>query len=176
MYALTYACVDIAFSKWDVSTEIQYWFQRFNIRWGYGTILIKTHKLCFIWVHAETGASYCLLQECSGDSAWAVIFARSDGSSTSSASVVVSVGYRLLLAFLVCKRFISFDQSTFVVHLLTFVVHYQSKIVNRNSANTSPCKTSATTSKKLVITWWTTLCFRVFLEHHGSGLFKKTIR
>ena len=57
----TNAYVDIAFSRWDITTEV-YEFQKLAIQWEDGTISIKTHGLSFILVHAETNTSCCLFQ------------------------------------------------------------------------------------------------------------------
>ena len=60
---LSYTYVDITVSKWDIATKVCkmiYQFQRLVIYCGDGTILSKTDKLCFIYVHIVTNAFRCL--------------------------------------------------------------------------------------------------------------------
>ena len=77
---------------------------------------------------------------CIRDSAWAGVFARSAMSSVSSASVIVYVGYLLLLSFISLKPF------SFIISI--DVLRSKSRqMIKRYGANVSPCSTPATMSK-----------------------------
>ena len=73
--------------------------------WRY-LLLVKTHVLWSFFlfsfcVHEETNASWCLLSAMWRDSSKADVFARIAWSFTESASVIVSLGYSLLLAYII---------------------------------------------------------------------------
>ena len=61
--------------------------------------LFKIHLLCFICIHAETNVPAACSRLCRLHLASVGVFARSTRSSAWSASVIVSAGYHLLLAF-----------------------------------------------------------------------------
>ena len=82
-------------------------------------------------------------KQCSRDSAWEDVFARSTMSSALSASVIVCAGYLLLLSFANLKPF-SFIKFIDVLSTLS------RQIINRYGANVSPCSIPATMSKKSV--------------------------
>ena len=77
---------------------------------------------------------------CSRDSAGAGIFAISAMSPVLPASVIIWVGYLLLLSFASLKPF-SFIKSIDVLKTKS------TQIIYRYEANVSPCSTSATMSK-----------------------------
>ena len=78
--------------------------------------------------------------------AWAGIFARSARSSSKSVSVIISAGYRLLLAFFNVKPF-SF------IRLIDVRSTKSRLVINKFGVHLSPCKTSTTMSKKSVSIW-----------------------
>ena len=82
---------------------------------------------------------------CSRDLAWAGVFARDTKSFQKSTSVLVSGGYCRLFAFFFSVKTFSFIRSIDVPST-SFT-----QIINKYSANVSPCKTPATMLKMLVL-------------------------
>ena len=54
-----YVYVDIIFSRWDIVAKVCEQLNQFGTWSRDGSILFKTHELCFIYIHIEANASYC---------------------------------------------------------------------------------------------------------------------
>ena len=101
-----YIYIDIAFSRWNIVTEIceqVYKFQRFASWSGDGSFLFKIHKLCFICIHIKANASSYLLSAMQQ-------YLQEVIDHLHSMSVIVFEGYCLVLVFFSLKTF-SFFQS-----------------------------------------------------------------
>ena len=102
-------------------------------------------------------------RQCCRNLAYAGVFARSAISSEKSASVIVSAGYRLLLAF-----FFFFSVKPFSFIRSIDVQSTESRqIMNSYEANVFPCRTPTANIKDVWVSIrWAKVDFRVTIEHH----------
>ena len=77
---------------------------------------------------------------CSWDSAWEGVF---ESSARSSAFVIVTMGYHLLLVFFNVKPF-------YFIRFIDVRNMYSRQIMNKYGANVAPCMTLATMIKMMV--------------------------